>query len=254
MKIIVIGGRGLTGRRVVRTLQAQGHCVASASRSSGVDVLTGRGLATRLRGADVVVDASNSPSFEGQAAFDFFRTAGVHLLAAERQAGVQHHVALSVVGTGRLPDSPYLRGKALQERMIEDSGIPFTIVHATQFFEFLLDIVDSAIEGQVVRRAPAWIEPVASEDVAALVSRVALQPPLHGVVEIAGPERVRLSELVRRFVLDMEAPFDVRSDATAPYFGAVLDPFVLLPRQDAVRGRLGFEAWLEQSAYARADW
>ncbi len=159
-----------------------------------------------------------------------------------------------MVGTGRLPASPYLRGKALQERMIEDSGIPFTVVHATQFFEFLLAIVDSAIEGQVVKLAPAWIEPVACEDVAALVSGLALQAPLYGVVEIAGPERARLSDLVRRFVLDMEAPFDVRTDAAAPYFGAVLDPCVLLPRQDAVRGKLGFEAWLAQSVFARADW
>ncbi|MCX7512264.1 SDR family oxidoreductase [Frateuria hangzhouensis] len=254
MNIIVVGGQGLVGRNIVDRLRLQGHQVSSASRRSGVDLISGEGLAQSLAGADVVVDVSNASTFDDMAAFEFFKTAIFNLLLAEKRAGVRHHVSLSVVGTDRLPASPYLRGKALQERLIASSGVPFTIVHATQFFEFLLDIITYAMGGQAVRLSPAFIEPVASDDVAAMIARIAVGPPRNGAIEIAGPERARMSELIQRFVLDMEAPYEVRSDAGAPYFGATLDEFVLLPREDAERGELGFQAWFEQSEYARADW
>lgn len=254
MNIIVMGGRGLVGRNIVERLRHQGHRVSSASRSSGVDLITGRGLAESLVDADVVVDVSNSPTFDDVASFEFFKTVIFNLLAAEKLAGVKHHVSLSVVGTGRLDASPYLRGKSLQEHMIAASGIPFTIVHATQFFEFLIDIVKDAICGQTIHLSPAFIEPVASDDVAATIARVAAEPPLNGSIEIAGPERGRMSELIQRFVIDIEAPYDVQTKVDATYFGAVLDEFVLLPREDAERGALGFEAWRKLSEYARADW
>jgi uncharacterized protein YbjT (DUF2867 family) len=254
MNIIVIGGRGLAGRNIVQRLRSQGHQVSAASRATGVDLISGRGLAESLAGADVVVDVSNSPTFDGMAAFEFFKTAISNLLYAEKHAGVKHHVSLSVVGTGRLEASPYLRGKALQGRLIAASDIPFTIVHATQFHEFLLDIIRYAVDGQTIRLSPAYIEPTASDDVAATIARVAVEAPVNGSIEIAGPERARMSELIRRFVIDMEAPYDVRTDVRAPYFGATLDEFVLLPRENAERGRLGFQDWFEQSAYARAAW
>lgn len=254
MNIVVIGGKGLVGRNIVERLQAQGHRVSAASRSTGVDLLTGRGLSQCLAGADVVVDVSNSPVFDGMEAFRFFKTAIFHLLDAEQRAGVGHHVSLSVVGTGRLDASPYLRGKALQERVIASSGIPFTIVHATQFFEFLLDIVNYAVGGRTIHLSPAYIEPVASDDVAAAIARVAVEPPLNGQIEVAGPERARMSELIQRFITDMEAPYEVQADPGAAYFGAMLDEHVLLPEEDAQRGELGFQAWFDQSEYARAYW
>ena len=254
MNIVVVGGRGLVGRNIVRRLRSRGHAVSSASRSSGVDLITGQGLAESLVDAEVVVDVSNSPTFDDIASYEFFRTAIVNLLAAEERAGVRHHVSLSVVGTGRLDASPYLRGKSLQERLIAASGIPFTIVHATQFFEFLLDIVNYAVRGQTIALSPAFIEHVASDDVAATIARAAVEPARNGSIEIAGPERGRMSELVQRFVLDIEAPYEVQTSAAATYFGAVLDEFVLLPREDAERGALGFEAWRKLSAYALADW
>ncbi|WP_426703059.1 SDR family oxidoreductase [Rhodanobacter sp. Col0626] len=254
MNIIVMGGRGLVGRNIVERLRSQGHEVSIGSRSSGVDLITGRGLAESLVGIDVVVDVSNSPTFDDIASFEFFKTAGFNLLAAEKRAGVKHHVSLSVVGTGRLEASPYLRGKALQERLIRSSGVPFTIVHATQFFEFLLDIVNYAVRGQVIHLSPAFIEPVASDDVAATVARVAVGAPINGSIEISGPERGRMSELIQRFVIDIEAPYEVQTDVGATYFGAALDEFVLLPREDAERGALRFEVWWKLSEYARADW
>jgi uncharacterized protein YbjT (DUF2867 family) len=254
MNIIVLGGRGLVGRNVVDRLLAHGHRVTAASRATGVDVVTGQGLAESLAGADVVVDVTNSPEFDGIAAFEFFEAAISNILDAERRAGVKHHVSLSVVGTGRLDDSPYLRGKALQERLIAASGIPFTIVHATQFFEFLRDILAYAVAGQTIRLSPAYIEPVASDDVAATLARVAAGAPANGSIEIAGPERARLFELIQRNVIDMEAPYGILADARAPYFGATLSEFVLIPDATAERGRLGYLEWLKQSEYARADW
>src|SRR5690348_5840955 len=200
MNIIVLGGSGLVGRNAVARLRAEGHQVSAASRRTGVDVITGQGLAESLAGADIVVDVTNSPEFEGIAAFEFFKAAIFNILEAEKRAGVKHHVSLSVVGTGRLDDSPYLCGKALQERLIAASGIPFTIVHATQFFEFLRDIITSAVVGQSICLAPAYIEPVASDDVAATIARVAVATPVNGSIEIAGPERERMSELIQRNV------------------------------------------------------
>jgi uncharacterized protein YbjT (DUF2867 family) len=254
MNIVVIGGHGLVGRNVVERLRAQGHEVFAASRCNGVDLISRQGLAASLAGAEVVVDASNAPSFEGPEAFEFFRTAIANLLEAERRAGVGHHVSLSVVGTGRPGASLYLRGKALQEQLIAASGIPFSIVCATQFHEFLLDIISWTVEGQMIRLPPAYIEPVASDDVAAVIARVATRPALQGTIEVAGPERVRMSALVQRFLVDMEAPYEVQVDVEAPYFGIPVDESALLPCAGAERGRLCFQSWFEQSPYARAGW
>lgn len=254
MNIVVIGGNGLVGRNVAGRLRTLGHRVRAASRSNGVDLINGRGLATCLTGAEVVVDLSNAPIFEGPEAFDFFHAAITNLLDAERRAGIGHHLSLSVVGTGRLQASPYLRGKAWQEQMAAASDIPFSIVRATQFHEFLLDIINWTVKGQAIRLPPAYIEPVASDDVAALITQVATQPPLHGAIEVAGPERARMSALIQRFLVDMEAPYEVQTDAQALYFGTPVDESVLLPAAGAKRDTLGFQHWFEQSPYARAAW
>jgi len=254
MNIVVIGGHGLVGRNVVERLRAQGQEVSAASRANGVDLVSGHGLAASLAHAEVVVDVSNAPTFEGPAAFEFFRVATANLLEAEQQAGVVHHLSLSVVGTGQPGASHYLRGKALQEQSIAASGIPFSIVHATQFHEFLLDIVNWTVRDQTIRLPPAYIEPVASDDVAAVIARLASQPALQGAIDVAGPERVRMSALIERFLIDMEAPYSVQTDVETPYFGTVVDESALLPPADAERGRLGFQDWFEQSPYARAGW
>jgi uncharacterized protein YbjT (DUF2867 family) len=254
MNILVIGGYGLIGRNVVARLRAAGHVTTAASRSTGVDVTSGMGLRRALSGIEVVVDVCNPPSFNAPSAYEFFRSAGEHLMAAEAEAGVRHHVSLSVVGTGLLDDSHYLRGKALQEVMIRRSDIPFTVVNATQFYEFLVDIVSSAIREQIVRLSPALIQPVASDDVAAVVADAAISIPVNGSIQVAGPDRERLFDIVQRFLLDIEAPCEVILDADAPYFGAVLDEHVLLPRADAKLGALGFQEWLDQSEFARVTW
>ncbi|WP_201314267.1 SDR family oxidoreductase [Dyella sp. EPa41] len=254
MKIVVIGGNGLVGRNVVRRLRLHGHDVSAASRVSGVDITTGAGLAEALAGAEVVVDASNSPERDGPASFEFFKAGGTHLLAAETAAEVKHHVSLSVVGTGRLDDSPYLHGKAVQERMIRESSIPFTILHATQFYEFLLEIVERSVYEQTLRLSPAYIQPVASADVAASLAELAVRPPKNDMVEIAGPDRERLSEIIQRFLTEIEAPYDVVTDTLAPYFGARLDDESLLPKEGARICSTGFQAWLGQSEYWGAGW
>ncbi|HEY4144523.1 SDR family oxidoreductase [Pinirhizobacter sp.] len=254
MKIVVIGGNGLIGKNIVRRLRADGHLVVAASRSTGVDVITGVGLAGALVNTDAVVDVSNSPEFDGPAAFDFFKTAGINIVEAEVAAGVKHHVALSVVGTERLAGSPYLRGKALQDRLIRDSGVPFTVVHATQFFEFLLGIIDAAMRGQTVRLSPAHIQPVASDDVAALMADIAAARATNQTIEIAGPERERMSEIVQRFLTEIEAPYDVITDADAPYFGATLDDDSLVPADGARIGTMAFGPWFAQSELRGADW
>ena len=254
MNIVVVGGRGLVGRNIVERLRAEGHEVKAASRATGVDVITGQGLAECLAGAEVVVDVTNSATYDDEAAFDFFRIAIDNLLEAELAAGVKHHVTLSIVGTERLEDSHYLRGKALQDRLIRASGIPFTIVHATQFYEFLVAIIINAVRDQTVRLSPAYIQPVASDDVAALMAELAEGKPLNGSIEIAGPERERMSELIQRFVIDMEAPCDVLPDRSAPYFGAVLHEQSLVPGPGAVQAEIGFQKWLERSEFARASW
>lgn len=254
MKIVVVGGTGLLGRTIVRRLCAGGHDVLPASRASGVDIITGAGLAESMVGADVVIDASNSPVLEGPASFDFFRIAIENLLEAEAKAGVEHHVAISVVGTDRLGDSPYFRGKAWQESAIRASCIPFTIVHATQFFEFLLQIVEVSVYDQALRLSPAYIQPVASADVAVAMAELAVRPPRNAVIEMAGPERERLSELIQRFLTEIEAPYDVVTDVLAPYFGAMLDDDSLLPGCGARVCTMGFSAWLNQSEYWGAGW
>jgi uncharacterized protein YbjT (DUF2867 family) len=252
MKIVVIGGSGLIGSKVVRELREHGHEALAASPASGVDTLTGAGLAEAMEGADAVVDVSNSPSFEDAAVLEFFETSTGNLLAAERDASVRHHVALSVVGTERLSESGYIRAKIAQERLIEASGIPYSIVHATQFFEFVKGIAASATEGNAVRLPPALFQPVAAEDVAKVVGRVSVDRPLNGFVEIAGPEPFRLDEFVRRGLSDLKDPREVITDHGARYFGAVLRERTLLPGDHAQIGETSFEAWRSATMLAKS--
>ena len=250
MKIVVIGGTGRIGSKVVVRLRDRGHEVVVAAPEAGVNVLSGEGLDAAMTGASIVVDLANSPSFEDAAALRFFQTAGLNVLAAERKAGVAHHVALSVVGTDKLAASGYFRAKLAQEALIRDSGIPYTIIHSTQFFEFLPGIIQSAAEGSTIRLSPAFVQPIASEDVADAVAHLALEAPANGIVEIAGPERESLSGLAQRFMALIEDPREVVSDVHAPYFGAELEPETLVPAKAAWKGALNFERWLELSEYA----
>ena len=251
MKIVVIGGTGLIGTKLVQQLRQRGHEAVAASPASGVNTLTGEGLATALAGAQVVVDVANSPSFEDQAVLDFFQTSGRNLLAAEAEAGVQHHVALSVVGTERLQASGYFRAKLAQEALIKAAQIPYTIVHATQFFEFLGSIAQSGADGQTVRLSPALVQPIASDDVALAMADAALAAPLNGTVEIAGPERIGLATLVQRYLVATGDPRTVVADAQAPYFGVVLNDQSLTPGEQPRLGTIGFEAWMAQAKPAR---
>lgn len=250
MKIVVIGGTGRIGSKVVTRLRDHGHEVIAAALATGVDILSGKGLDPAMAGARVVVDLANSPSFEDAAALDFFRTAGRNVLAAEAKAGVSHHLALSVVGTEKLTASGYFRAKQAQEALIRASGIPYTIVHSTQFFEFLPGIIQSAAAGSTIRLSPAPVQPIASEDVADAVARIALEAPANGVVEIAGPERESLAGLAQRFMLLTEDPREVVIDVKAPYFGAQLGDDTLVPSDAAWKGSLNFDHWIEQSEFA----
>lgn len=254
MKIVVVGGNGLVGRNVVCRLQAGGHDVSAVSRASGVDVTTGKGLLQALVGADVVVDVTNSPVRDGPTSYEFFKAAGANLIKAEIEAGVSHHLSLSVVGTSRLDDSPYFKGKGVQEQLIRESGIPFTILHATQFFEFLLEIVELSVYKQSLSLSPAYIQPIASADVAASLAELAVRRAKNAVVEIAGPERQRLSEIIQRFLAEIEAPYDVVTDALAPYYGARLADDSLLPGEGARICCTDFETWIGQSEYWGANW
>lgn len=255
MKIVVIGGNGLVGRQIVALLNERGHEAVAASRATGVDIVSGTGLDAALAGADVVVDASNSAAPYGEPSYDFFSQGARHLLAAEARAGVRHHVAISVVGTDRLRNSPYFRGKGAAEDMIRASGIPYTILHATQFYEFLLAIVEAGgIADQALRLSPAYIQPVASRDVAEAMALIAVGPPLNATVEMAGPERERMCDIVSRFLGDMESPVEVVPDSRAPYFGAVLEETSLVPCAEARRCPVGFATWIRESEYARANW
>ena len=247
MKIVVIGGTGLIGSKLVKKLNEHGHEAVAASPDTGVNTLTGEGLAEILRGASVVVDVSNSPSFEDAAVLNFFETSTRNLLDAEAAAGVGHHVALSVVGTERLSESGYFRAKIAQEKMIAASSIPYTIVHATQFFEFVKSIAAAATDGNTVRLAPVLIRPMAAEDVATAVGRISVGKPVNGIVEIAGPEEWRLDELIRRGLAARHDPRQVVSDAHARYFGAELHERTLLPDKGASLGESRFENWLSQS-------
>ena len=250
MKIVVIGGTGLIGSKVVTRLNEQGHEAVPASPDSGVNTLTGEGLAEVLEGADVVVDVSNSPSFEDDAVMHFFETSTRNILAAEATAGVGHHVALSVVGSERLTESGYFRAKIEQERQIRASSIPYSIVHATQFFEFVKSIAAGATEGDTVRLAPVLIQPMAADDVAHAVTQVAVGPPVQGVVEVAGPEQWRLDELVRRGLQAQDDPRTVVADPEARYFGVRLGERTLVPGDGARLGDMHFETWLRRPVTA----
>jgi uncharacterized protein YbjT (DUF2867 family) len=247
MKIVVIGGSGLVGSKLVTKLREQGHEAVAASPASGVNTLTGEGLGPALEDASVVVDVSNSPSFEDAAVLKFFETSTRNLLAAGATAGVGHHVALSVVGTDRLRDSGYFRAKIAQEKLIEGSSIPYSIVHATQFFEFVDRMADAATAGGTVRLAPVLIQPMAAGDVASAVADVAVGPPANGVIEVAGPEQFRLDELVRRSLSAHDDPRDVVTDPRARYFGAELDERTLVPADDAQLTQTRFHHWLSQA-------
>ena len=247
MKIVVIGGSGLIGSKVVAKLGALGDEAIPASPNSGVNTLTGEGLAEVLKDAQVVVDVSNSPSFEDTAVMNFFQTSTRNLLSYEAAAGVGHHVALSIVGTERLPDSGYMRAKVAQEKLIKEGSIPYSIIHATQFFEFVNRIADEATTGNSVRLPPVLFQPMASEDVASAVSRVAAGSPLNGTIEIAGPERSRFDELIRQRLSQLNDPREVVADPHARYFGAELSEHSLVPVGDAQLGEIRFEDWLNQS-------
>ena len=250
MKIVVIGGTGLIGTKVVKGLGERGHDVVAASPKSGVNTITGEGLAEALSGARVVVDVANSPSFEDKPVLAFFETSGRNLLAAEAAAGVKHHVALSVVGTERLLKSGYFRAKMAQENLIKASKIPYTILRATQFFEFIPSIAEGSTSGNTIRLSSALVQPIASQDVADALVEIALAPPVNGTVEVAGPESLRLDELVRQYLRANHDERRVITDAHASYFGIELNDQSLRPGDGPRIGPTGFAAWLTRSMAA----
>lgn len=246
MKTVVIGGSGLIGSKLVTKLRERGHEALAASPASGVNTLTGQGLAAAVEGASVVTDVSNSPSFEDAAVLEFFQTSTRNLLAAESAAGVAHHVALSVVGTERLADSGYFRAKIAQEELIKDSPIPYSIVHATQFFEFVGRIADMATSGNTVRLAHVLIQPMAAEDVASAVADVTVGPSVNGIIEVAGPQQFHLDDLVRNTLRERHDPREVITDPHAPYSGAELHERTLVPAADARLAKTRFDQWQNQ--------
>jgi len=248
MKIVIIGGAGLIGSKVVTMLRERGHDAVPADLNTGINTLTAEGLAQAVTGAEVGIDVSNSPSFDGEAAMKFFQTSTRNILAAEAAAGVRHHVALSVVGVDRLIDNGYFRAKVAQEELIRSSSIPYSIVHATQFFEFLKGIAADATVGKTVRLAPVMFQPMAAEDVARTVSTVALGSPINGIVETAGPEPYRLDEFVRAGLRALKDPREVVTDPQARYFGSMLSERSLMPADDARLGKVTFQAWQQQQA------
>lgn len=245
MKIVVIGGTGLIGSKTVARLNKLGHDVLAASPNSGVNTVTGEGLDDALAGAEVVIDLANSPSFEEKAAMDFFEAAGRNLFAAEKNAGVRHHVALSVVGTDRMQAMGYFRAKLTQEEHIRKSGIPYTIVHATQFFEFVGAIAQSATEGLIVRSPTGAFQPIAADNVADAMAKVAVGVPLNGTIEIAGPDRAPMNEFISRFLKATNDPRTVMPDPKARYFEVSIDDRTLVPDAGAHLGDIGFEEWLK---------
>jgi uncharacterized protein YbjT (DUF2867 family) len=246
MKILVIGGTGLIGSKTVAILRRGGHEVVAASPKSGVNTITGEGLKEAMAGAQVVIDLANSPSFEDTAVLEFFKTSGRNLHAAEAAASVRHQVALSIVGIDRT-DNGYFRAKVVQEKLIETSGIPYTIIRSTQFLEFLGGIADSSADGNIVRISPCLFQPIAADDVAAIVADVALAAPRNGIVEIAGPERAPFNEIVARYLKAVGDPRKVVSDAEARYFGGRVEERSLVPLGEARLGRIGFDEWLRRS-------
>jgi uncharacterized protein YbjT (DUF2867 family) len=251
MKIVVVGGTGLIGSKLVRALGEQGHEAVAASPNTGVNTLTGEGLADALAGASVVIDVSNSPSFEASEVMRFFESSTRNLLAAEAEAGVAHHVALSVVGTERLPESGYFRAKIVQEQQIEKSSVPYSIVHATQFFEFVGSIADGATADGAVRIPPVSFQPVAGDDVAQAVGQIAVGSPLNGRVEVAGPDRYRMDEFFRVALAARNDPREVVTDAHARYFGAELSEGTLVPEGAAILGATSYSDWPGRTAVAR---
>jgi uncharacterized protein YbjT (DUF2867 family) len=250
MKIVVIGGTGLIGSKVVAKLKQKGHEVIAAAPKTGVNTITGEGLKEALAGAHVVIDLANSPSFEDEAALEFFQTSGRNLLAAEAAAGVRHHVALSIVGTDRSPDNGYFRAKVAQEKLIEASHIPYTIIRSTQFLEFLRGLAASSTDGNKVRLSPGLFQPIAADDVAAVVADVALAAPRNGIVEIAGPERAPFNEIVARYLKAVGDPREVVRDPEARLYGSRVEERSLVPLGEARLGRIGFDEWLRRSQAA----
>ena len=247
MKIVVIGGTGLIGKKLVPILRQRGHEAVSASPSSGVNALTGEGLKGAMAGAQVVIDLTNSPSFEDKAVLEFFQTSGRNLFPAESAAGVRHHIALSIVGTDRTPDNGYFRAKVAQEQLIEASGIPYTIIRSTQFLEFLGGIAAASAEGNIVRLSPGLFQPIAADDVAAITAEVALAAPRNGIVEIAGPERAPFNAIVARYLQAVGDPREVVSDPEARYFGGRVEEHSLVPLGEARLGHIGLDEWLRRS-------
>ena len=250
MKIVVIGGTGLIGSKTVTILRQGGHEVLAASPKSGINTITGEGLKEAVADAQVVIDLANSPSFEDKAVLEFFETSGRNLLAAEAAAGIRHHVALSIVGTDRTPDNGYFRAKVAQEKLIEASGIPYTIVRATQFLEFLGAIAAAGTDGNVVRLAPGLFQPIAADDVAVIVADVALAAPRSGIVDIAGPERAPFNEIIARYLKAVGDPREVVSDPEARYWGGRVEERSLVPLGEARLGRIGFDEWFRRSRAA----
>jgi uncharacterized protein YbjT (DUF2867 family) len=251
MKVVVIGGSGLIGSKLVTKLREHGHEAVAASPDTGVNTLTGEGLTDALQGASVVVDVSNSPSLDETAVMNFFTTSTRNLLRYASAAGVRHYVALSVVGTERIPDSPYLRAKNAQESLITSGGIPYSIVHATQFFEFMKRIADEATDGTTVRLPPVLIQPMAADDVATAVARIAVSAPLNGIVEVAGPEQFRFDDLIRQDLRERHDSRTVISDPHARYFGAELGERSLVPGNDAALGEIRLEDWTHRPILAK---
>jgi uncharacterized protein YbjT (DUF2867 family) len=247
MKIVVIGGTGRIGSKVVARLRGAGHDVIAAAPNTGVNTVTGEGLEAALEGAHVVIDLSNSPSFEPSAVMSFFTAHEKNLLAAEARAGVRHHVALSIVGDDRSPDNGYFRAKVAQEDLIKASGIPSTIIRSTQFMEFLSSIADSGADGNIVRVSPGLFQPIAADDVAAIVADVAPAAPRNGIIEIAGPERAPFNEIVARYLKAVGDPREVVSDPEARYYGSRVEERSLVPLGEARLGRIGLDEWLRRS-------
>jgi len=247
MKIVVIGGTGLIGSKTVAILRQGGHEVVAASPKSGINAITGEGLKEAMAGAQVVIDLANSPSFEDKAVLEFFETSGRNLLAAEAAAGVRHHVALSIVGTDRTPDNGYFRAKVAQEKLIEASGTPYTIIRATQFLEFLGTIAATSADGNMIRLSPGLFQPIAADDVAVIVADVALAAPRSGIVEIAGPERAPFNEIIARYLKAVGDPRQVVRDPEARYWGGRVEERSLVPLGEARLGRIGFDEWLRRA-------